>query len=126
VVATIFIFSAVFNQAVSAKMNSFLVPDSAIVRKLLGLFMRHRYVFYYRSSDVDCAKLIVFPNHFAIDFKLRNCSVPSRRDALSSSAMRSSLNSGVSYVVWFRGGFEFSSFFYLIRRKKSTPVFKIV
>jgi hypothetical protein len=125
-VATIFAFSAAFNQAVDYKMNSFLVPNSFDVQKLLRLFMGHRYIFSYRNSGISSSQFIVFPNHFAINFRLRNCSTSSRRVFLTARAIRFASNSGTNYVIRFNGRFEFSNFFYLIRHKRSVPVFRFV
>ena len=125
-VKTYFEFSATFNQAIDYKSNSFHVSSTRANRNLLELFAKHRYIFSYRNSEVVPNKFLVFPNFMAIDFRLSNGTLPSRKSLAGSKILKSSLNAGIKYIVQTERGFEFSHFFYMTMRHKCTIIFKLI
>jgi len=104
------IFLSRFNLAVKQRSRTFQVPANKFILSILSIMVSEGYVLsYFIYNDKFC---LVFPNHKAIDFMLKQISKPSRPIYFNYKNFSKSKNSGSRFIIQSTSGnIYFSEFF---------------
>lgn len=123
VTSVISVFAARFNQAVSNRKRTFIVPVCTFSSSILGLFFKSGYVSHY--SYIDTRTYLVYLNLRAINFQLQPVPKFAQFPRLSSRNFRRLSTSGISFIVnTFTGmGFVDTA---LISKLGGSVIFKLI
>jgi ribosomal protein S8 len=101
------VFISNFNNSVVKRSRSFSTPNSSFSRSILALFYKESFIFCYNfDSTKNC--FIVYPNHKAVNFKLKLISNSSRKLFFKAFQIKKLTNQGKFFIIKSVFGLQFN------------------